>query len=111
MDPPDEVCTTLRTPAAARRLGQPHGADDVDAGVELRVVHRVADVDLRGQVEHHLGPGFAEQRDQVGVDDVGLDELEVGMSLGAVEVRAAPGAEVVDADDGVSVCEQAVYQR
>ena len=94
-----------------RGLGKPHGTDDVDRRVELRVGHRLADVDLRGEVEHHLGPGLANERDQVGVDDIGLDELEVGMLLGAVEVRAAPGAEVVDADNGMSVCEQAVYQR
>ena len=62
-------------------------------------------------MEHHLRPGLGEKPDQVGVDDVGLDELEVAMLLGAVEVRTAAGAEVVDADNGVSVCEQAVYQR
>ena len=71
----------------------------------------MADVDLRGEVEHHLGPGLANERDQVGVDDVGPDEREIGMLPRAVEVRAAPGAEVVDADNGMSVCEQAVYQR
>ena len=82
-------------------LGQPHGTDDIDRRVELRVGHRLADVDLRGEMEHHLRLGFGEKPDQVGVDDIGLDELEVAMLLGAVEVRAAAGTEVVDADNDV----------
>ena len=62
-------------------------------------------------MEDHLGFGVGEQPDQVGVDDVGLGELEVGVAFGRAEVLAAPGAEVVDADDGVPVREQAIYQR
>ena len=69
------------------------------------------DRDLGGEVEDHLRLGVGEQPDQVGVDDVGLGELEVVVTFGLAEVLAAPRAEVVDADDGVSVRQQAVYQR
>jgi hypothetical protein len=92
-------------------FGQPHGAHHVDRGVERRVVDRIPHRDLGGQVEHHFRPGFAEQPDQVGIDDVALDELEMSTPLGPAEVLASPGAEVVHADDGVSVREEAVYQR
>ena len=102
----------LADAAATRRLGEPHGADDVDAGVELRVVHRVADVDLRGQVEHHLGPGLAERapiRSASTMSALTNSKSACCWALSRFELR--PGAEVVDADDGMPVCEQAVYQR
>ncbi len=84
---------------AASGLGEPDRADDVDRRVELRIVDRAADVDLGGQVEDHLGLGVGEQPDQVGVDDVGLGEVEVGGALRLAEVLAAPRTEVVDAED------------
>ena len=92
-------------------LCQTHRADDVDAGVELRIVHRQLHRDLRGEVEDHLGLDVGEQTCQVGLDDVGLDELEVVVALGRCEVLAAPRAEVVDPDDRVTVRQQAIYQR
>ena len=62
-------------------------------------------------MEDHLGLGVGEQPDQVGVDDVGLGELEVGVTLRRADVLAAPRTEVVDADDAVPVRQQAIYQR
>ena len=67
--------------------------------------------DLGGEVEDHLRPNVGEKTDEVGVDDVGLDELEVGVPVGLTEVGAAARAEVVEADDGVSVGQKAVDQR
>ena len=100
MDPPDEVCTILRTPRPARRLGQSDRADDVDRRVELRVGDRAPHVDLGGQVEHHLGPVLGEDGDQVGVDDVGLDEdVRPGCRRRCSRFAARPVAEIVEADD------------
>ncbi len=71
----------LADAGAARRLCETDRADDVDRRVELRVVHRARDRDLRGQVEDDLRFRVGEQPDQVGVDDVGLGELEAGVPL------------------------------
>ena len=72
------------------RLGEPHRADDIDRGVELRVGDGVAHVDLGGQVEDHLGPGVGEQSEEVGADDVGLGEIEVGGALGRTMFSLRP---------------------
>jgi hypothetical protein len=101
----------LADPGLASGLREPHGADDVDHRVELRVGNGVTDVDLRGQVENHLGPGVGEQCDEVGADDVGLGELEAVVPLRRDDVLAAAGAQIVDADNAVAVRQQAVYQR
>ena len=69
------------------------------------------DRDLRRQVEDDLGLGIGEQGHQIGVDDVGLRELERRLPLGRTDVRAAARAEVIDADDVVAVRQQPVYQR
>ena len=96
---------------AAGGLGESHRSDDVHRRVERWVLDRVAHGDLGGEVEDHLRPNVGEQTDEVGVDDVGLDELEVGLLLGFVEVGAAARAEVIDASDGVTVCQKAINQR
>jgi hypothetical protein len=54
-------------------------------------------------VEHSLRFRVGEQADQIGVDDVGLDELESVVTFGGPDVGAAPRAQVVDADDAVPV--------
>ena len=53
----------------------------------------------------------ANNAEQIGVDDVGLGELVGVVPLRADDVGAAARAEVVDADDGVTVRQQAIYQR
>ena len=108
MDPPDEVCTTLRTPVAARRFGQAHRADDVDRSVELRVGHRAPHVDLRRQVEHHLGPVLVEDRVQIRGHDVRLDEDVGGIVGQMLEVGCATGREIVQPHNRVTVCQQTV---
>ena len=42
---------------------------------------------------------------EIGVDDVGLDEVEAGLSAEMLEVGRATGGEVVEPDDGVPVGE------
>ena len=65
---------------------------------------------LRREVEDDLWAAFAEQTDQVGVGDVGLDELEVRMLTGPIEVHALPELRS-SMPTTMSVREQAVYQR
>src|SRR5689334_6696092 len=62
-------------------------------------------------MQDHLGPNVGEQADEIGVDDVGLDEFEIGLALGFVQVRAAARTEIVEADNDMSVCEKAINQR
>jgi hypothetical protein len=64
----------------------------------------VAHIDLSGQVKYHLGVGVGEQANEVGADDVGLRELEPVMPLSLGDVLGSARAEIVDSDDGVSVC-------
>lgn len=86
-------------------FGHPNGAHDIDGGVELRIRYRTPDIDLGGQVVDNLGLGFGKQPDQVGADDIGLDEFERSMGAGAVEIGHPTGTKIVDAGDGVSVGE------
>ncbi len=94
-------------------VGDADGADDV----QLRVVHRVgdglADVDLRGEMEDHLGAHALEQLVPVDGEDVGLDELE---AVGAGRPRALQVGElavrqVVDDGHRMSIRQQPVDQR
>jgi len=101
----------LADAGTAGGLGEAHGAHDVHGGIEGRIVDRVAHRDLGGKVEDDLRPDVREQPDQVGVDDVGLGELEVVAAFGRAQVLAATGAEVVEADDGMSIRQEAIYQR
>ncbi len=48
----------------------------------------MTDGDLGGEVKDDFRPNVGEQGDQVGVDDVGLDELEVGRPIGLAEIDA-----------------------
>ena len=82
-----------------RGVGDPHGADHVDRRIELRVGHRVAHVDLSGQVEHHLRLVLAEDGRQIGGDDVRLDEGELGGVDQVLEIGGPPGGVVVQTDD------------
>ena len=65
----------------AGRLCQPHRADDVDAGVELRIVHRVLHRDLRRQMKHHLGLDVGEQ-----------DRVRSASTMSALTNRSRRGA-------------------
>ena len=100
----------LANPGQAGGLGHPYRAHDIDGGVELRIRHRTTDVDLSGQVVDHLGLGFGQQPDQVGVHDIGLDERESIVATGPVQIAHPAGTEIVDADHGVAVSNQPVDQ-
>jgi len=91
-----------------RGFGKAHGADHVDRRVELRVGHRAPHIDLRGQVEHHLQAMLVEDRLQIGVDDIGLDEGELGIADQVLEVGGPPGGVVVQPDDAMPVAQQPV---
>ena len=91
-----------------RGLGETHGADHVDRRVELRVSHRVPHIDLRGQVEHHFRAMLVEDRRQIGVDDIGLDESELGIVDQVLEVGSPPGGVIIQADDAMPVAQQPV---
>jgi hypothetical protein len=95
-------------PVRLRRAQHVGGALDVDAGVGRRVGHRLAHVDLGGEVEDHLGP---EARDDV-VHGLRLSDVDVG-ERGAVrdrllEVLALAGREIVDHGDLVTAREKRV---
>ena len=92
-------------------VGQPHSTDDIDGGVELRIGNRVAHIDLRGQVEYHLGREFGHDGVQICLDDVVLDEGEGGMRLGGLQIRHLAGGEVIQARYLVPVRQQPVDQR
>ena len=95
-------------PGQAGRFGQPHRADDVDRGVELRVGHRAPHVDLRRQVEHHLGPVLVEDRVQIRGDDVRLDEDVCRVVGQMLEVGRATAREIVQPHNRVTVRQQTV---
>ena len=92
-------------------FGQSDGADNVHRRIELRIGHRMPDIDLGRQVEDHLGPVLVEDRLQIGGDDIGFDEEEIRLIGQMLEVGGPPRGEIVQTDDGVSVGEQAVDQR
>jgi hypothetical protein len=100
-------------PVALRRARRPEhvgGAADVDRGVEGRVLERLADVDLGGQVEDGLGPTLGGQRAQRrGVADVELDQLGARRQR-PLEVDQASGREVVDDRHLVPARQQSVDQ-
>lgn len=91
-------------------FGHPYRTHDIDGGVELRIRYRTPDIDLGGQVVHNLGLGFGQQTDQVGADDIGLDEFERSVGAGPLKIGQPARTEIVDADDGVPVSEQPVDQ-
>ena len=74
----------------------------------MRVGHRVPDVDLGGQVKHHLGPVLVEDGVQIRGHDVGLDEDVCGVVGQMLEVGRPTGGEIVQSHDGVAVGQQTV---
>jgi hypothetical protein len=59
-------------------LGEVDRAEDVLPDVEQRVGDAHPDVDLRGQVEDHLGRRVTKHRAEPGVQDVDFPQLTVG---------------------------------
>ena len=59
-------------------------------------------------MKHHLWAMFVQDCLQIGGDDVGLDEDELGIVGEVLEVGGPPGGEVVQADDAVPVAQQPV---
>ena len=85
-------------PGAAHGLEELQAADDVGAGVADRVRDAVAQVDLGGVVRDELDPLLAQQRLEVGLGDVRLDEPR-----GFGQALAAARGEVVDDHHAMSV--------
>ncbi len=85
-------------PGAAHRLEELEAADHVRAGVADGVRHAVAKVDLGRVVRHEPDLFLAQQRLEVGLGDVGVDEAG-----GLGQALAAARGEVVDDDDAVAV--------
>ena len=101
----------MRTPARRAASASRTVPDDVDRGVELRVVDRATDAICAARWKTPRA-GVGEQADQIGVDDVGLDELEPVVTLGARSMLALrPELRSSTPDDGVPVGQQAVDQR
>jgi hypothetical protein len=59
-------------------------------------------------VKHHLRAVFVQERLQIGGDDIGLDEDELGIVGQMLEVGGPPRREVIQADDAVPVAQQPV---
>lgn len=92
------------------RFGQPQGTDDIDRGVELRIGHRMADVDLRRQMKNHFGPVLLENCLQVGVHDVGFDEDMRKVVDQMLEIGRPASCEIIQSDHRVTVCQETVDQ-
>jgi len=77
---------------AARGISKPHVpitlTDASNCGSATRVPH----IDLRGQVETPLRAMLVEDRLQIGADDIGLDEGELGIADQMLEVGSRPEA-------------------
>jgi tetratricopeptide (TPR) repeat protein len=96
--------------ASPRALQDVDRALHVHSRVERRVGHRAAHVDLRGQVEDHLGLGArAEVGHRVGVADVELGQLGALLQRHR-EVLAPAGGDVVEHGHLVAPGEQRVDQ-
>ena len=125
--PPVERIDQPSRPEALGGLQHRNRSEHVGARVQRGMIHRVADVDLRRQVEDQLGPGGLEHRgDRVGIADV--SDLQ-GRPLGdrRLQVLGLPGREGVDhrhavsardqridqvrADESGAACDQAVHGR
>ena len=111
MDPPDEVCMTLRTPprrAASASRTVPMTltpASNAGPSTEWRTSICAARWNTTsGRVSPSRPIRSASTMSA-------LTNSKSGCCWALVEVRTAAGTEVVDADDGMPVCEQAVYQR
>ena len=97
--------------ALVRQDVQHHArAQRVHFHVPRHVVHRLAHPDFGGQVVDHFRLALAQDRHQVGADDVILDELEPVVAAGVIEVGGPAGTEVVDADHRVPVGQQTIDQ-
>ncbi len=93
-----------RTPKRAQELEKVDGAEDVDPGVEERLRHRAADVDLCRLMEDDLRTGLLHDRGQL-IVDVRLDEGCVLRNLGA------PSAgEVVEDGHGIAAAHQSLSE-
>ena len=93
---------------AAGRFERGDRAADVDIGVEARIAHRNADVDLCSEVEDGLGPGGIEDPCQPGrVADIRLDQLGAARDRVA-QVLAATGREIVHDRDRVATLDQRI---
>ena len=110
MAPPVEVFTTRADPGVKRGPEHVDRAADVDERVVGGVLDRLAHVDLRGQVEHHLGPDALEQvAHRVGVADVELRQLGPGGER-RLDVLALAGRDVVENRDLVTPLEQGIHE-
>ena len=108
--PPEPAKTTLRVPAATAAWQRWSEPEDVDLGVEGRVLDRYPHVGLGGEVEDHLRPALGHQVGQARVADVEAVEGEpaVGHGPGRAEVGQRTGREVVDHVDLLPLGQEAL---
>ncbi len=93
-----------------RGLGDVDGAHHVLVRVGQRVGHADPDVDLRGQVEDHLGRGVGDDVAQVGRGDVDLVQRQASGGRRGGQVLPPPAAQVVGDVHVVAVGQQPVDQ-
>jgi dTMP kinase len=77
-------------------------SDDVDVGVEIRLLHRDAHVDLCREVEAGVGPNLREQRAGIGANVADVQLRAVG------DVLARAAGEVVEHVHLVAACQERV---
>src|SRR5204862_1667417 len=94
----DELAAVL-----ARRLEHPDRADDVDGCIEIGPLDRHAHVDLRAEVEAHVGPHLREQR-----SGSGADVAHVQLCVAPRQVLALAARQVVEHVDLVAAREEGV---
>ena len=102
------MLTTRRRADPAGRLEHPDRPEYVRGGIVRRLLHRVAHVDLRGQMEDDLGPRRIEDlRHCPGIPHIGY--VQTGAALNrALEVRPLSGRKVVDHGHAVAAGDQRV---
>ena len=96
----------------ARAFEDVEGTDDIDHGVEGRVLHGGHDVGLRGQVKDQGGPAAHHELDHGGDRDVEMVDGQgaPGAAAGIGQVGERPGREVIDDVDLISLDEEPVHQ-
>lgn len=100
----------LADPVAAGRICQTNGGQDVRLRVVERIGHRVAHVNLGGELEDHLRAMGGEQLVEIDVEEIRLDEGQLSAGLDIVEVGELSSREVVDHDDLVPLGDEQIDQ-
>jgi hypothetical protein len=90
------------------RLEDVDRAAHVCQQVTSRVLHRHADIDLRGEVKDPLGPfGLEDLADRHGIDNVDEPQLRAALER-AAEIPLAPAGKVIDDRDVIATVKQRI---